>query len=118
MERIQAAASCLRLERQLGHPMCTSASDAADHAHACMQLFVQWAPAMAACDERETLVGEQAAEHAVVACMAAFRLSGKMSYLVQVRGYVPELFPPFKRTRALSHTHSCTWRAQNPVSQR
>ena len=89
MERIQIAASCLRLERQLGHPMCASASDAADHAHACMQLFVQWTPSMAACDERETLVGEQAAEQVVLACMAAFRLSGKMSYLVQVRRCMP-----------------------------
>lgn len=84
MERIQITASCLRLERHLGHPVCTSASDAADNAHSCMQLFVQWSPSMAACDERETLVGEQAAEHAVISCMAAFRLSGKISYLVQV----------------------------------
>lgn len=85
MQRIQIAASCLRIERHLGHPVCTSPSEAIDHSHACMQLFVQWIPSMKGCDERETLVGEQAAEHAVISCMQAFRLSGKIPFLVQVR---------------------------------
>jgi N-acetyltransferase B complex (NatB) non catalytic subunit len=84
-ERVQITAACLRLEGHLGAPAAVTTGAAAEHAAACTQLLAAWQPVIAVHDARETAIGEQAAEHASAACMAAHRLSRKPAFLAQVR---------------------------------